>query len=92
MAAGETVIGFVDKEPGCQIYVFALDAVIVVDTPAHRVVAEAEVLTTGNGFTVMVFVAVVIHPVALVPVMVYVVVLNGVTITDMPLKLPGCQL
>lgn len=87
------MIGFVDKAPGCHTYVFALAAVIVVDAPAQRVVAEADVLTEGNGLTVIVRVAVFVQPVAvLVPVTVYVVVATGITVIGFVDKEPGCQI
>ena len=44
------------------------------------------------GLTVMVRVAVAVHPFAAVPVTVYVVVVVGDTITDVPLNPPGSQL
>lgn len=44
----------------------ALAAVIVDDAPAQRVAAEADVLTAGNGFTVMIRVEVFVQPVAVV--------------------------
>lgn len=40
----------------------------------------------------MVICAVSVHPAALVPVTVYVVVAPGVTLTEEPDKFPGCQL
>jgi hypothetical protein len=45
--------------------------------------------TVGNAFTVMVRVAVFTQPFALVPVTVYVVVVAGDTLTDVPLNDPG---
>ena len=53
---------------------------------------EAVVETVGNGFTVMTRVAELVQPFAAVPVTVYVVVVAGVTTTDVPDKLPGIQL
>ena len=41
--------------------------------------------------TVMVRVAVLVHPLAPVPVTVYVVVAEGLTVIDEPVKLPGCH-
>jgi hypothetical protein len=45
--------------------------------------------TVGNAFTVIVRVAVFTHPFALVPVTVYVVVTDGVTLMEVPLNDPG---
>lgn len=53
---------------------------------------EAVAVTVGVGFTVMVCVAVFVQPFALDPVTVYVVVDVGVTVIDVPVKLPGIQL
>jgi hypothetical protein len=47
--------------------------------------------TFGAGLTVIVRVEVLVHPLALVPVTVYVVVVVGDTVTDEPVKLPGIQ-
>jgi len=88
---GETVIELPLNEPGIQVYVFAPVPVIVTEEPKQIAVADVVVPVGGNGFTVIVFVAVVIQPVALVPVTVYVVVVDGVTITEVPVKLPGIQ-
>ena len=40
----------------------------VTDDPAHTVLELAVTVTVGNGFTVIVFVVVLVHPLALVPV------------------------
>ena len=44
-----------------------------------------------HELTIIVCVAVLVHPAALVPVTVYVVVITGETVTDVPLSAPGCQ-
>ena len=56
------------------------------------VVVADDAVTFGAGFTVMVRVAVDVHPLAAVPVSVYVVVVVGETVTGDPLRLPGIQL
>lgn len=60
--------------------------------PAQIVAFDAVVVTVGAAFTVIVRVDVLVHPLALVPVTVYVVVVVGDTVTDEPVKLPGIQL
>jgi hypothetical protein len=52
---------------------------------------EALATTFGNGLTVIVLVAVLLQPLAFVPVTVYVVVVVGVT-TGEPVKLPGIHI
>jgi hypothetical protein len=64
----------------------------VVDVPAHIVALVTVVPTLGNAFTVMSRVAVAVHPLAPVPVTVYVVVLAGDTLMVVPVNDPGCQL
>ena len=59
--------------------------------PTQITVALAVAVTTGNGFTVIVTVAVLVQLAALVPVTVYVVVETGETTTDAPGKFPGFQ-
>lgn len=71
---------------------FAPVAFSVVDPPLQMVVVADEAVTFGAGFTVMVRVAVAVHPFAAVPVSVYVVVVVGETVTGEPLRLPGIQL
>lgn len=56
-------------------------APIVVDEPLHIAEAPTDVLIVGKGFTVIVRVAVLVQPLALVPVTVYVVVMVGVAVT-----------
>jgi len=46
---------------------------------------------TGSGLTTMLAVVDAVHPLADVPVMVYMVVTNGENVTDAPVTLPGCQ-
>ena len=67
-------------------------AVSVTLLPVQMEELEAFAVTVGSGFTVIVFVAVAVHPLAFVPVTVYVVVVAGVTENAAPLWLPGIQL
>jgi hypothetical protein len=60
--------------------------------PAQIVGFDAVVVTVGNALTVMVRVAVFVQPAADIPVTVYVVVVVGDTVADVPVKLPGIQL
>jgi hypothetical protein len=53
-------------------------------------VTEIEIV--GFVLTVISLVAVFVHPLAAVPITVYVVVDTGLTITEVPTKLPGFQL
>jgi hypothetical protein len=64
--------------------VFAPPAVNVDDEPEHIVDGDAEAVTAGVGLTVTVIEAVLLHPLANVPVTVYVVVLVGVTVLELP--------
>lgn len=59
--------------------------------PAQIVALEAVIVTVGEGFTVMVRVAVFEQPEE-VPVTVYVVVEDGLTETEVPESAPGIQL
>lgn len=59
-------------------------APIVVDEPLQIADAPTEVLMVGSGFTVMVRVAVLTQPLALVPLTVYVVVTVGEAVTFAP--------
>ncbi len=70
--------------PPDQLYVFAPPAVNVDDEPEHIVDGDAEAVTVGVGLTVTVTVAVLVQPSALVPVTVYVVVLVGDTVLELP--------
>ncbi|MBL0102042.1 MAG: hypothetical protein IPP49_20045 [Saprospiraceae bacterium] len=55
------------------------DAVSVVDSPRH-IIKSPEIAVFGNGFTVTVLVDVLTQPLELVPVTVYVLVADGVTL------------
>ena len=59
--------------------------------PAQIVGALAVAVTVGEGFTVITRVAVPVQP-AVVPVTVYVVVIAGETVTEVPVNDPGIQL
>jgi hypothetical protein len=61
-------------------------------TPLHIAAGLAVAVTVGNGFTVTLTVAVPVHPSALVPVTVYVVVALGVTVLLAPVPNPPDQL
>ena len=50
----------------------------------------ADANTVGKAFTTIVVIDVLLHPFALVPVTVYVVVTVGVTVGE-PVKFPGCH-
>jgi hypothetical protein len=77
--------------PGIQLYVTAPLPVSEVEFPAQSdVVPVTE--TAGTGFTSTVTVEVETQPVAEVPVTVYVVLVDGVTVTELPEILPGIQL
>jgi len=63
---------------------------MLVEVPLQIVAFVTVVPTVGNGFTVIVLIAVLVQPVAVVvPVTVYVVVVAGDTVTDVPLNPPG---
>jgi len=64
-------------------------AVSVDDPPGHIEAGEAAAVIVGRGFTVTVTDAVLWHPFTSTPVTVYVVVEAGVTVTLVPVKLPG---
>lgn len=64
---------------------------MVVLSPLQIVPAVVVVVTEGNGFTVTATVAVPVHPGPFAPVTVYVVVEPGVTVTVVPLRVPGIQ-
>jgi len=66
--------------PVFQLYVFAPLAVNTEVSPLHIADGLAIAVTDGNEFTVTLTVAVPVHPAALVPVTVYVVVALGVTV------------
>jgi hypothetical protein len=79
--------------PGDQVYVVAPLAVSVVLVPSHIVAGGT--LITGLGFTVTTTVIVLVQPAADVPVTVYVVVVAGLAVTDVPVvplsPVPGSQ-
>jgi len=66
-------------------------AVIELLFPTQIVAAVVVVVMIGAGLTVIVLVAVFVHP-AVFPVTVYVVVVNGETVIVAPDKFPGIQL
>jgi hypothetical protein len=67
-------------------------AVNVVGEPAQVVVNDALTTVFGRGFTVIVLVFVLEHPVVVfVPVTVYIVVARGDTVIEVPLIVPGSQ-
>ena len=78
-------------EAGLQTYCDAPDAVRIVEPPGHIISAEAETLTFKKLLTVTVIICDEVHPASEVPVTVYVVVEDGVTITGLPDILPGIQ-
>ncbi len=69
--------------PVFQLYVFAPLTVSTEVAPLHIAAGLADALTVGNGFTVTLTVAVLVHPDA-VPVTVYVVVPVGDTVLELP--------
>jgi hypothetical protein len=89
VVVGDTVTDEPDKLPGFHTYVeapLALNEVL----PPTQIAEFAELaVTVGNGFTVIVRVAVPTQPADDVPVTVYVVVVVGDTVTDEPDRLPG---
>ena len=87
-----TVTGVPGNDPGIQLYVDAPVAVSVVDCAVQIVGEDAAAVTVGNGFTVIVRVAVDVQPFAAVPVTVYVVVVAGETVIGDPGIDPGFQL
>jgi hypothetical protein len=89
---GDTVTLEPLPAPFDQLYVLAPLAVSVEDCPEFIVDGIAEAVTVGNGFTVTLTVAVPVHPAALVPVTVYVVVALGVTVLLAPVPNPPDQL
>jgi hypothetical protein len=89
VVAGDSVIEVPVKLPGIQVYVDAPLAVRVVKLPLQIVPLDVEAATTGNELTVTVNVAVFVHPGPVEPVTVYVVVAEGLTVTEVPDKFPG---
>jgi hypothetical protein len=78
--------------PGIHVYEDVPFAVSVVLSPSQMIGLDADEVTVGCEPTVTVTVSVLVHPLASVPVTVYVVVAAGVTTTLEPLTLPGIQL
>lgn len=76
------------KLPGIQVYVLAPLAERLVVAPVQMVAVDAEAVTTGNGFTLIVSVRVFVQ-LPFAPVTVYVVIIVGVTTTVAPLNEPG---
>ena len=66
VVAGVTVTVVPLNPPGFQVYVLAPVPVILVDDPAQIVAFVTVVPTVGNGFTVIILVAVFVQPVAVV--------------------------
>lgn len=91
VVVGETATDVPVSDPGIHVYVVAPAAVIEVELPEQIVVFDAVVVTVGVGFTVIKRVAVAVHPLAAVPVTVYVVVAVGETVTGEPVSDPGIQ-
>jgi len=81
---GVTVLLAPLPNPPDQLYVLAPLAVITEVCPLHIAAGLAVAVTDGNGFTVTLTVAVPVHPAAVVPVTVYVVVLAGDTVLELP--------
>lgn len=88
VVVGETVTVVPESGPGVHAYVEAPVPVMVVELPEQMVAPLVVVFTVGDVFTVMVRVAVDVQP-PLDPVTVYVVVVVGETVTDVPVRLPG---
>jgi hypothetical protein len=84
VALGVTVLLAPLPNPPDQLYVFAPLAVITEVCPLHIAAGLAVAATDGNGFTVTLTVAVPVHPAVVVPVTVYVVVLVGDTVLELP--------
>ena len=68
---------------GDQLYVVPPLAVSVVEVPVH-IATDAPPLMVGKALTVTVFVPVLIHPLASVPVTVYIVVVVGLAVMPEP--------
>jgi hypothetical protein len=76
--------------PGVQVYVENPPAVKVALDPAHNVLLDATAVKVGLD-TITGRVIVFVHPKALMPVTVYVVVTVGVTTTGLLVDPPGFQ-
>ena len=81
-----------ESDPGIHPYVDAPVALSVVFPPVQIELFVAVGVTVGEGFTVMTRVAVLVQPLAAVPVTTYVVVVVGETVTVVPVSDPGIQL
>jgi len=68
VAAGVTVLLAPIPKPWLQAYVDAPEAVNTLDSPAQIVAGAADALTVGKAFTITVTVAVLVQPLAAVPV------------------------
>ena len=90
VVTGVTVTLVPLRLPGFHTYDVAPLAVMFAEFPAHTSVSP-EAVTDGFGFTVTATVDVLVQPFASVPVTVYVVDVAGESVTDAPLRLPGCQ-
>ena len=66
-------------------------ALSVAVPPGQIVAGEALAFTTGGDTTKTVSVRVAVHPLALAPIAVYVMVAPGVTMMPEPVKPPGFQ-
>jgi hypothetical protein len=87
---GVTVIDAPVNGPGVHVYVENPPAVNVTLDPAHNVLLDATAVNVGlDTITGRVFILV--HPKALIPVTVYVVVTVGVTTTGLLVDPPGFQ-
>ena len=87
---GVTVIDPPVNGPGVQVYVEKPPAVKVALEPAHNVLLDATAVKVGLE-TIMARVIVLVHPNALIPVTVYVVVTVGVTTNGLLAEPPGFQ-
>ena len=81
---GVTVLLAPLPNPPDQLYVFAPLAVNTEVVPLHIADGLADAVTVGIELTVTVTVAVFVQPAVLVPVTEYVVVLDGVTVFELP--------
>jgi hypothetical protein len=66
-------------------------AVSVVEPPEQIGETDTAAVTVAELLIVIVRVAVLVQPFALVPVTVYVVVEVGLTVIEVPVRLPGCH-
>jgi len=87
---GVTVIDEPVNGPGVQVYVENPPAVNVALDPAHNVLLDATAVNVGLD-TITGLVLILVHPKALIPVTVYVVVTVGVTINGLLVDPPGLK-